>query len=95
MHRGRVKKTVCINTGQQPEQRQKPHICTIKQLAQETGMSEYTIRCWAKQGKFNTLKSGTKYLINYDVFIKFLNGEGEKSTDRAAQTFGIRKVWSR
>ncbi len=73
------------------EQRQKPHICTIKQLASETGISEYTVRCWVKQGKFKTLRSGSKCLINYDVFMKFLNGENEE-TQPAAPAKGIRKV---
>lgn len=66
-----------------------PHICTIEQLAGETGISAYTIRQWVKQGAFRTLRSGTKYLINYDVFIKFLNGE---TVPQIAAPVGIRKV---
>lgn len=70
-----------------------PHICTIKQLAEETSISEHTIRSWVKQGAFKSLRSGKKYLINYDVFIKFLDGE-ENSQPAAASPpyYGIRKV---
>jgi len=56
---------------------EKPHICTIRQLASETGIAEYAIRRWAKQGAFRVMRSGKKYLINYDIFIKFLDGEYE------------------
>jgi len=57
------------------EIRKIPHICTIAQLSEETGISYHTIRRWVKQGKFNVLRSGRKYLINFDIFIKFLNSE--------------------
>lgn len=70
-----------------------PHICTIGQLAKETGISEHTIRCWVKQGAFKFLKSGKKYLINYDIFMKFL--EGDENTPTSALPgvhHGIRKV---
>lgn len=70
-----------------------PHICTIGQLAAETGISEYTIRQWVKQGEFKVLRSGIKYLINFDVFMEYLSGKGEKTTKEvSAPSFGIRKV---
>lgn len=70
----------------------KPHICTIKQLSEEVGISQHTIRLWVKSGAFKSLKSGKKYLINYDVFIKFLNGETEKTAPVVPIFNGIRKV---
>lgn len=69
-----------------------PHICTIGQLSQETGISEYTIRCWVKQGEFKTLRSGKKYLINFDIFIDYLNSKEVESTKQNATLHGIRKV---
>ena len=70
-----------------------PHICTIKQLATETNISQHTIRCWVKQGAFKSLRSGKKYLINYDVFMKFLEGTEEKTSSTAPlHHYGIRKV---
>lgn len=70
----------------------KPHICTIKQLSEETGISAHSIRQWIKQGEFKSLRSGKKYLINYDVFMKFLNGESEKTAPVVPIFNGIRKV---
>ena len=51
-----------------------PHICTIDQLAKETGISAYAIRQWVKNGELKHIRSGRKYLINYDVFMLFLEG---------------------
>lgn len=96
MYRNRVRQKVRITAAKQDtEQRQKPHICTIKQLAAETGISEYTIRCWVKQGKFKTMRSGRKYLINYAVFMRYVNGEMESEPIAAAPVYGIRKVGAR
>lgn len=58
----------------------KPHICTIDQLAAETGVSAYTIRSWLKSGELKHLKSGKKYLINYDVFLAFLGSDVPEET---------------
>lgn len=50
-----------------------PRMVTIKELSRLTSISEYAIRrlCLTKQIVF--IKSGTKYLINYDRFIDYLN----------------------
>lgn len=69
-----------------------PHICTIKELAKETNISEHTIRCWVKQKKFKYLQSGRKYLINFDVFMKFLNSEEDTEEKPHTNIVGIRKV---
>ena len=58
----------------------KPHICTIDQLAAETGISSYTIRQWLISGELKHLKSGKKYLINYDVFLAFLGSDVPEET---------------
>lgn len=70
----------------------KPHICTIKQLSKETGISPHTIRLWVKSGAFKSLRSGKKYLINYDIFMNFLNGENENAAPSESIFGGIRKV---
>lgn len=70
----------------------KPHICTIRQLAKETGIAEYAIRLWVKQERFRTLRSGKKYLINYDIFMQFLNGEDETEEAAATNIVKIRKA---
>lgn len=50
------------------------HMVTIKRLALETGVSEYHIRKLCKTNQIKYIKTGTKYLINYERFIDYLNG---------------------
>jgi len=50
-----------------------PRMRTIKETASETGISYHTIRKWCLEGKITHLKAGSKYLINLDKFIEFLN----------------------
>ena len=56
---------------------QKPsavHMVTIKELALETGVSEHHIRKLCKTNQIQYIKTGVKYLINYERFIDYLNG---------------------
>lgn len=46
----------------------------IKELANRTGLSESSIRTLCKTNKIQYIKTGVKYLINYDRFIDYLNG---------------------
>ena len=50
-----------------------PQMWTIQRCSQETGLSYDAIRklCLAK--KIVHIKAGSKFLINYDKFIEFLN----------------------
>ncbi len=73
---------------------EKPHICTIDQLAKETNISAYTIRKWVKSGELKHIRSGIKYLINYDVFMSFLNGTETESGETKEKVSGIRPVMS-
>lgn len=52
-----------------------PHMVTVKALAKATGISEYSIRALIQQDKIVYIKAGKKYLINFDKFIGYLNGE--------------------
>ena len=52
-----------------------PHMVTIDEAAEVTGISAYTIRRLVKQNKIVYIKSGTKYLVNLDRFIEYLNGQ--------------------
>jgi len=49
------------------------HMLTIKELAQKTGISEHLIRKLCKTNQIKHIKSGVKYLINYERFIDYLN----------------------
>lgn len=50
------------------------HMVTIKELALETGVSEHHIRKLCKTNQIQYIKSGVKYLINYERFMDYLNG---------------------
>lgn len=52
-----------------------PRIRTIRETAKETGVSEYSIRQLVRENKIYYLKSGTRFLLNLDYFIDFLNGK--------------------
>lgn len=55
-----------------------PIMMTIRQAAEETGLTYTTIRRWILSGEFTGFKkSGTKYLINRDLFKEFLSGGTE------------------
>lgn len=52
-----------------------PIMMTISQAAAETGLSYHCIRQLILSGQFSGyIKSGTKYYINRDLFVSFLNG---------------------
>lgn len=72
----------------------KPHICTVDQLSAETNISAYTIRRWVKSGELKHIRSGRKYLINYDVFMSFLEGKETEQEETKETTPGIRPVMS-
>lgn len=55
-----------------------PKMETIKQVAKTTGLAEYFVRQLVKQNKIKFVKAGTKYLLNLDSLIEYLNnGEGQ------------------
>lgn len=43
--------------------------------AESIGISKYTIRRWVNEGAFPVVKTGKKVLINWDIFVRFLNCE--------------------
>ena len=51
-----------------------PKMVTISQAAEETGLSYHCIRQLILSKQFTGyIKSGTKYYLNRDLFIEFLN----------------------
>lgn len=52
-----------------------PTMLTIKELSEKSGLSYDCIRNWCLQGKIVYIKAGNKYLVNYEKFIDYLNGE--------------------
>ncbi len=55
----------------------KPYM-TVKELAKETGLSEYYIRKLIAQNKIPYLEAGRKFLIEYEFFMNFLRQESRK-----------------
>ena len=52
-----------------------PRMLTIKEAAQETGLSYNCLRQWCLSGTITHVKAGSKFLINMDKLKDFLNGE--------------------
>ena len=50
-----------------------PRMRTIKEVAEETGLSQWFVRQLCLQKKVAHTKAGTKYLVNVDRFIEYLN----------------------
>lgn len=59
------------------ESRVMPRMCTIKECAAETGLNYEFLRKLCLQKKIVFIKSGSKYLINLDKLIDYLNGESD------------------
>lgn len=54
-----------------------PTMLTIKDTAKTVGLSSYFIRQLILQNKIKFVRSGTKFLINFQSFLNYLNtGEG-------------------
>lgn len=52
-----------------------PTMLTIPQLASRTALSKYYIRKLCTSNKIHYIKTGKKYLINYEKFLDYLNGD--------------------
>lgn len=57
-----------------------PEMLTIRETAARTGLSYDFIRKLCLQRRIVFIRTGTKYLVNYDRFIDFLN-EGEMQNE--------------
>ena len=53
-----------------------PKMCTIKEAAELSGLSQYRLRTLCKERKITYVRCGTKFLINLDRLIDYLN-EGD------------------
>jgi len=50
-----------------------PRMKTIQQVACETGLAYGNIMNLCKQNKIVHIRTGAKYLVNFDKFIEYLN----------------------
>lgn len=53
-----------------------PTMVTIKEASVKTGLSYDFIRKLCLRNEIIHIKAGNKFLINFEKFIDFLNGEG-------------------
>jgi DNA binding domain, excisionase family len=51
-----------------------PTMLTIAETAKRTGLSYNNIRQLCLNNEIVYIKAGTKYLINFDKFVDYLNG---------------------
>ena len=56
-----------------PDKKELPTMLTIKELAQKTNLSYNHIRQLCLKNEIVYIKAGSKYLINLDKFIEYLN----------------------
>ena len=74
----RKNKAICKRKGQVMSEEKEtivPRIETIRTLAKESGVSYNCIRLWCLNGKLPYIKTGKKYLINVNSFVKLLENE--------------------
>ena len=50
-----------------------PRMMTVKQLSAQTGVSEFHIRRLIKGNRITYIRTGIKYLVNYEKFVDYLN----------------------
>lgn len=53
-----------------------PTMLTIKETAKRSGLAEHHVRQLCKQDKIRYVRAGSKYLVNIEMFVAFLN-DGE------------------
>lgn len=57
-----------------------PRMKTIQQVANETGLAYGNIMNLCKQNKIVHIRTGAKYLVNFDKLIEYLNaGDREQA----------------
>lgn len=50
-----------------------PKMMTVKQVSEQTGISEFHIRRLIKANRIKYIRAGAKYLVNFDKFVEYLN----------------------
>ena len=72
-----------------------PTMLTIKETAKQTNVAEYYVRKLIWENKIVYVKAGSKYLVNFDKFVDFLNEgmNGSLEQPKQPKDYGVlRKV---
>lgn len=64
----------------------------FKEVDPESSISEYYLRSLVKQNKIAYFKTGSKFLINLDKLIDYLNGETVEGEQEIQDLGTIRRV---
>ncbi|MGJ4851821.1 hypothetical protein ACH6CV_16405 [Bacillota bacterium Meth-B3] len=66
-----------------------PRMASIQAVANETGFSYKTLWRLCKEDRIVYIKSGNKYLINFDKFIDYLNTGEQQREDVNCTLLGV------
>lgn len=70
-----------------------PTFETIKNSAKIVGLAQYYIRQLVRRNKVKYIRAGTKYLLNIDNLIDYLNkGDNPQSTENSCTKINERTV---
>lgn len=50
-----------------------PHMGTIKEAADASGLTAYRVRCLVASGRIRYIKAGRRILVNLDSLARYLN----------------------
>lgn len=63
-----------------------PIMLTIPQTAKRLGLPTHFVRACVLDGRAVSVRAGSKYLVNFDRFIDFLNeGDAQQNAERLPQ----------
>ncbi len=69
-----------------------PTMKSISECSEIVGLAKYHVRRLVLQGKVKYVRSGSKYLVNVDSLIEYLNNGETQSETEDNNTSKIRKV---
>ena len=69
-----------------------PQLENIKQTAKLTGLAVYHVRKLVQQRKVKYVRSGSKYLVNVNSLIEYLNNGETQTNTEIENSNKIRKV---
>ena len=69
-----------------------PTMKSIRECSEIVGLAKYHVRRLVLQGKVKYVRSGSKYLVNVDSLIEYLNSGEAQAEVEEQNTNKIRKV---
>lgn len=69
-----------------------PTMKSISECSEIVGLAKYHVRRLVLQGKVKYVRSGSKYLVNVDSLIEYLNNGETQTNTEIENSYKIRKV---